>query len=500
MHRLTVMTGGQEHVLAFEGEQPLQALLSRLGLALPQPCGGTGRCGKCAVAAEGRLSPPTEREQHFGRRLACQMRIRGDALVRLPERQALAQIQTEGALPRLGGPPLPGRLGAAVDVGTTTLALRLYDLAGGGLLASAAAPNPQSAVAADVMGRIQAALSGRQGELRDSLLAALERLIDEACRGAGAEPGALDSLVIAGNTTMLYLLTGRSPRSLATAPFHADHLFGQTYEVLGRPAWLPPCMHAFLGADLSCALLASGLCDRSATALLADMGTNGELALWHQGRLLVSSTAAGPAFEGVGIEMGCASLPGAIDRVWLEEGRLRAHTIGEAPAIGVCGSGLVDAVACLLDSGQVDEGGASLNERHWLSEDVCLSAADIRSLQLAKAAIAAGMRSLLHAVGTAPEQIEAFYIAGGFGSRLSPRSAARIGLIHPAWLDRAVVLGNAALSGAAAALLHGEGREKAQQIAALGEHVPLGGDPVFNEAFVEEMGFPPNPQIGNYLI
>ena len=239
---------------------------------------------------------------------------------------------------------------------------------------------------------------------------------------------ALDALVLTGNTTMLYLLTGRNPEPLSHAPFVADCLFDMESRVLERNAYLPPCMNAFVGADISCAVLAAGQCDKDAVSLLVDIGTNGEIALWKDGTLYVASTAAGPAFEGAGISCGCASLRGAIDRVWLQDGQLRAHTIGEQRAVGICGSGLIDAVAMLLEKGEIDETGATESERLELRDGIALLPKDIRAVQLAKAAIAAGIETLMQSAGVGPEHIETLYIAGGFGSHLDVRSAAAIGL------------------------------------------------------------------------
>ena len=215
---------------------------------------------------------------------------------------------------------------------------RLYDLRSGACIAEAGQGNPQTAVAADVMGRIGHALHGGLETLRVQVEGGITSVLEDVCAQANMASEALDALVLTGNTTMLYLLTGRNPEPLSHAPFVADCLFDMESRVLERNAYLPPCMNAFVGADISCAVLAAGQCDKDAVSLLVDIGTNGEIALWKDGTLYVASTAAGPAFEGAGISCGCASLRGAIDRVWLQDGQLRAHTIGEQRAVGICGS------------------------------------------------------------------------------------------------------------------------------------------------------------------
>ena len=489
MPKLTVLRGGAKWTLPFEGERRLDELLMENDLAVPQPCGGRGVCGKCAVELSGHVSEPNAAERRAGHRLACQAVLLGDAQIILPDEARMEQIALSGAAAARAVRPMAGRLGAAVDVGTTTLACKLYDLQTGACLAEAGARNPQSAVAADVMGRIGYALEGGLSTLQRQVTTAVEALLRGACASAKAPFDALDALVVTGNTTMLYLLTGRNPEPLSHAPFTADCLFDLEATLLGRRAYLPPCMNAFVGADISCAVLASGQCDAQETSLLADIGTNGEIALWRDGALYVASTAAGPAFEGAGISCGCGSVRGAIDRVRVEGGRLCAYTIGDACAVGVCGSGLIDAVAALVELGEIDETGATDNERLELRDGVALLPKDIRAVQLAKAAITAGMQTLMRSAQVRASDVAALYIAGGFGSHLNVRSAATIGLLPRELASRARVLGNAALAGATMLLLDTAELDHIRDIARRARFVNLGGNPLFNELYVENMFF-----------
>jgi len=491
MPELIIRRDGEETRVVFAGTPLLNEVLAREGLALAQPCGGRGRCGKCRTELSGAVSPPNEAEVRFGSRLACQAVLLGDCEATLPVSRQMEQIQMDGDL--AGGVlrPMPGKYGAAVDLGTTTLALKLYRLSDGRLMGSAGKPNPQGQTAADVMGRIGAALAGGLPRLERQVQQAILGLLETACREAGVPVSDVESMVVAGNTTMLYLLTGTSPLSLSRAPFDAEDLFGRTVPLMGRQVYLPPCMDAFVGADITCAVLASGICQKEQTALLIDVGTNGEIALWKDGALLVSSTAAGPAFEGAGIHMGCGSVAGAVDSVWVTaDGRLEAHTISGAPAVGVCGSGLIDAVACLLKTGQVDETGASARPKMTLSGSVHLVPQDIRSIQLAKAAIAAGIETLLKEAGIGADEVTELCLAGGFGSHLDVNSAADIGLIPRELTGRVRVLGNASLAGAAALLTDTAQVSEVNRIASLSRHVALGGNPRFNEAYMEHMLFP----------
>ena len=490
MAELKVIRGGAQTVLCFEPGQRLSDVLNAHGMNVLRPCGGRGVCGKCAVLPSGQISPPSPAERKAGVRLACQTVLLGDSEVILPESRPMEQIElgSRGALTPIA--PMPGRYGAAVDIGTTTVALSLYDLRAGRCLAESGMLNPQSAAAADVMGRIGAALAGEGNRLKDQVTNAVSALLSQACAQADVDEALVESMVITGNTTMLYLLTGHSPAPLSHAPFEADWLFDETVTLCGRQAYLPPCMHAFVGADITCAVLSCGMCDEEGIALLCDVGTNGELALWKDGQLLVTSTAAGPAFEGAGISCGCGSVAGAVDRVWVRDGQAAVHTIGEAPAVGVCGSGLIDAVAAGLALGEIDETGAMEKDFWPLTEGVRLLPGDIRAVQLAKAAIAAGLETLLECAKITVPQLDAFYIAGGFGSHLNAQSAAAIGLFPQDAVKKARVVGNGALAGAAQLLLDQGKMDRARQIARSARHVNLGGNPCFNQHYMEQMLFP----------
>lgn len=490
MFHLTIYRDGKSSVFSFSGEMRLQDALERAGVAMAHPCGGRGTCGKCAVTLSGAVSEPNAAEQRAGTRLSCQAVLLGDAQVILPDTVAMEQIETSGADEIAASAPMEGSFGAAIDIGTTTLALKLCDLQTGKVLGESSMRNPQGSVAADVMGRIQNAMEGGLSHMQEQILSAIEALIASACAGAELDASQVDVLVLTGNTTMLYLLTGRDPECLSHAPFHADTLFGAETTLLGRRAYLPHCMNAFVGADITCAVLASGMCDSAETALLCDIGTNGEIALWKDGQLYVTSTAAGPAFEGAGISCGCGSIRGAVDKAWVENGEVCIHTIGGADAVGVCGSGLIDLIAAYLTTGDIDETGATDEDELEFADGVALEPKDVRAVQLAKAAIAAGIETLLESAKVAPEDVSRLYIAGGFGSHLNIASAVRIGLIPEALEDRVSVIGNAALTGTLMMLLNQQVLSRSQDIAQASSHVNLGGNPAFNEHYIDQMFFP----------
>ena len=486
---LTLRQGQQVTQVTFDAPAPLSDVLARSGVSIGQPCGGRGVCGKCAIVLDGDVSTPNATERRCGVRLACQAVILGNAQVTLPMLLPMTQIAGGTVADLIPAAPMPGRFGAAVDVGTTTLALLLYDLSSGRYIGAASMLNPQTAVAADVIGRIDASMKGQGDALQRQVTSAIGTLIASACAQAQIPSDQVDALVVTGNTTMLYLLTGRDPTPLSRAPFQADCFFGTEADLLSRRAYLPDCLHAFVGADTTCALLTAGMTESPETTLLCDVGTNGELALWHQGQLDIASTAAGPAFEGAGISCGCGSVLGAIDRVEVTGDQIICHTIGDCKAVGICGSGLVDAIAAMLNTESIDESGFLEDEEFPLRDGIALKQEDIRAVQLAKAATHAGIMSLLSAAGCAAADVTRVYLAGGFGSHLNLQSAVRIGLIPAELAEKVKVIGNAALDGSALLLMDTEKRGRVSGMRALARHVRLDGNPEFANRYIEAMLF-----------
>ena len=482
----------------------LSSVLPDFGL-FSLPCGGRGRCGKCRVTASGELSPPTGAESRIltpdelarGVRLACQTKALGPACVTFDGgREEKARILTDGILPSFDLDPVFGGngIGAAVDIGTTTLAVRLYGR-DGKLLREGTRLNPQSSFGADVVSRMEAAMAGHAGELKSAVLGAVDGML------ASLSPVPPSAVAVTGNSAMLHLLTGTDVTSLTRAPFRAARLFGEyttagdlglSVPAPGAPVLLPPAIASFVGADTATAMLACGFADEGngGTALLADIGTNGEIVLRRNGRLYACSTAAGPAFEGAGISMGMGGETGAVDHVSLgPDGKIAAHVIGDAAPAGICGSGLIDAVACLLENEDLDETGFLEDDPAVILPPVELTQNDIRAVQLAKGAIHAGIRTLLRISGTPVGEVETFYVAGGFGSFLDVGSACRIGLL-PAELRPAVrVVGNAALSGCSMLLLGRGLFAPCLAMARRTEHVELASSPVFTEEYMERMLF-----------
>lgn len=470
-----------------------------------KPCGGHGRCGKCKVVVRGEVSEPSEAELKLltadelasGVRLSCLTRVLGDCEVQLPSEEERSQIVTDGELPELELMPSFEKYGVAIDIGTTTLAARLYDTKGN-MLADASRLNPQQEWGADVISRIEASLAEKGEALATSVRKALSEMITELSEKAGILSSDIGQAVVTGNTVMLSLLTNECVEPFSHSPFAIKRFFGETLAAKeldldalspDTPVYLPPCISAFIGADTTCALMSTRLCASENAVMLADIGTNGEMAIYNKGSLTVCSTAAGPAFEGVGISMGMRGAVGAIDKVCVVNGALDAHVIGNVAPKGICGSGLVDAVACMLDIEELDESGYLDDDSIAVRNPVVLTQSDIRMLQLAKSAICAGLVTLIAHEELDASDVGTLYVAGGFGSYLNKDSAAKIGLLPTELARVSRAVGNAALAGAAMLLLNAEMRTEALKVAKSAAHVDLSTDPVFSENYMMGMLF-----------
>ena len=521
MPTLTILQG-QTHTAV---EMPSGAtLLEGLRLGgfphVDAPCGGKGRCGRCLAEVSGQIAPPSPREHALlapgeTRRLACLAVVEGDCTVTLPEGDLKAA--TEGAAVRFAPDGHGAGLGAAVDVGTTTVVLYLYDRASGARLATASGGNAQRGYGADVISRVQYTMEHPEGleTLKMAIRTQLRQLLAEACAQAGRKPEEVTALSVAGNTVMLHLLAGLDPASIAVAPFTPKSLFGETvsadsYDLGAAPGaelYLAPCVSGYVGGDITAGLVASGAAQAERPVLFVDVGTNGEMALGDRNGLLCCSTAAGPAFEGANLSCGMAAADGAIDKVWLENGTLCYSVLGGGAPAGVCGSGLVDTLAALLQLGIVDETGRLLpadeapeafadrlegegsETRFRLAGEVWVSAGDVRKLQLAKAAVSAGIQTLMEQQNVTAGQLDAFYLAGGFGSYLRPESAAAIGLFPAELLPVLKVVGNSAGMGASAALLSQAAQAALAETAAKCRYLELSGRADFSDAYIDCMMF-----------
>ncbi|MGO9094534.1 MAG: ASKHA domain-containing protein [Bryobacteraceae bacterium] len=477
----------------------LRDLLFNYGVEFP--CGGRGRCTRCRVRVlEGSLPITsedarvlTEAELRGGWRLACH--ARADSPVTLEVAQWDAAILADDSL--FDFTPAEG-LAVAVDLGTTTLVAQLLDLSTGRVLGVRTALNPQAIHGSDIMSRVQFALT-RQGavELRDLIRGRLGVLLGELL-AACPDGASVRDIVVVGNTVMHHLFCGIDVEPLSHAPFEPlrDGLerfpaSALGWQVPGDPTVrFLPCLGGFVGSDVLAGILATRMHLASGLVGLMDLGTNGEIAFGLGGRILCASTAAGPAFEAGRISVGMRASTGAIAEVSLDARRLRCRVLGDVPPRGICGSGLVDAVAAGLDLGAIQPSGRLAHGRSAfpLCPPVVLTQADIRELQLAKAACAAGIRILLRRLGASASDVARLYLAGAFGNYVSRAGARRIGLIDfPEEVVRPS--GNTALLGAKLALFS-PGLDL-DGIRSRVEHLSLAADPEFQDIYVSEMAFAP---------
>ena len=504
------------------------------------PCGGKGTCGKCKV---------TVTKPYYKEVLACQTKIcdgmeiivgggtitgvgtdmneakvsASDDMVVLVDRKADVQ---ENPVSVYGNHSSNAGTLAACDIGTTTVVCYLIDKETGQIIAVRSGANPQRSFGADVLSRIDAAARADDNDkangglqmMQSQIVSLLNGFISEMLMECGRTKVCLFS--VAGNTVMCHLLMGISPEKLGRAPFMPDEYFGREFNPLDigiencQTMIIFPAVSGFVGGDITAGMMETVNCNE--LTLYLDIGTNGEMALGKGDRYVCCATAAGPAFEGAQIEMGMPASKGAVDKVWLEGRRIKYSVIGNDRPVGLCGSGLIDALAILLKAGIIDENGTILSGQElpilfrsyvfeleaedaaqsselslavYIAPGVYITQEDIRKLQLAKGAIAAGIDILFKEYGCKPCDLDILTFAGGFGNYIDKASAAAIGLFPPELLDRAKEVGNAAGNGAVSAALSKEAWESALDISRKMRYIELASYSHFDEIYVEHMNF-----------
>ncbi len=413
--------------------------------------------------------------------------------------------------------------GASFDIGTTTCVCNLVDLRTGAVAAVASTINHQTPFGADVIARMARAMADPEdiANLQAAVVATVNELLATAQLEAGVAPGEIYEAVMVGNATMLHLLCGVNPESIALAPYvavfvapqdlRADRI-GFAMHPLGRVA-LFPSIGAYVGADIVGDIVATGLVRDPEVRLLVDVGTNGEIACGSAERCVATAAPAGPAFEGGEILCGMRATDGAIEGVTLTGGTVELQVIGgdEVEPRGICGSGLIDIVAQLRLAGLLDDGGKMMAREEAevvghplagrlivrddikafvLSGDVVLTQTDVRALQFAKGAISTGIETAMRALGIGAADLDEVMLAGSFGSYINPQSARVIGLVPPVPVDKIKAVGNTASEGAKMALMSFREREVAFEIPTIVEYIELSGEADFNDRFIGNLGFP----------
>lgn len=532
MPRVTVSFKDEKRVINTERGKILLELLRENGIGLIAPCGGEGSCGKCRVKVTGSASelpvPLTETERRHlsskeidtGIRLACKTRVINDLEIELIPESIIdgndGGILTAGSLNQIileseTTEVHHNNYGLVIDLGTTTIVIYLLSLFTGEEIDLEAMVNPQHIYGADVISRINYTLKEREGRsrLKNILVTALNQGIDRLVERNKLQKNDILSTSIAGNTVMLHLLRGINTETMARAPYKpvftdAQELspgeIGMEMNSTGK-VYLLPSISSFVGADIIADLLVTNFKD-AGWRLLLDIGTNGEIILGNQHKVLACSTAAGPAFEGSNISCGMAGIKGAISHYRFDrEGHREYTTIGKGDPRGICGSGLVDIIAELLKKGMIDKTGALTGKQKSFlvlpaketasGQDILLTQKDIREFQLAVGAIRAGISILMKEASITFDGIEVVYLAGGFGNFIDTESACLTGIIPLQLKDKVIKIGNGAGSGAKLYLLNQEARKRAEMIKKKAVYIELSGRNDFQEEFIKSLEFPP---------
>ena len=489
-----------------EGTSILQALQAR-GEYIPAPCGGNGTCGKCRVRFV--QDPPapsqadrkvlTEAEIADGVRLACRTAAVQGAVIEIEAGDEKQMDVASGFTLDVASGRVPvqrdivdgekdteegGTIAAAVDIGTTTIAMSAVDIGSGRILGTSTGINHQRSWGADVISRMEASNQGKGALLQKSIRADLDLLREELGLAQDAR------MVISGNSTMEHLLQGLSCETLGVAPYTPVDISLHEYENMT----ILPGISTFVGADIVSGIVACGIDQSEEICILVDLGTNGEMAIGNRNRIISASTAAGPACEGGNISCGVAGIPGAVSSVEITDGEARVETIGGLPPVGLCGTGVLETVYELLKEELVDEAGL-LDDEYFddgfpVAEGIVFTNKDVREVQLAKSAVRAGLEVLLEEYGADYDQIGKLYIAGGFGQKINLEKAVGIGLLPEELLDRMVPVGNSSLAGAVMAACDPSVLERMRAVGENAEETALAENPLFSDLYMDNMFFP----------
>lgn len=507
-HGKTLVCPAGRNVLSYIREQ---------GLSPAAPCGGKGVCGKCRIRVlKGALVVTPEDTHVFsaaeigrGWRLACRAVPCAPVTIEVP-------VHDESSFAVLGAKesnavfPKGHRAGLAVDIGTTTLAVSLVDVTAQRIIHTETGINSQRRFGADVISRIQAANTGHAAQLHESICRDLLKLFAAVYEKYPHMADDFVGIAVAGNTTMEHLLMAYSCKGLGTWPFRPVSLGGEKVAaeaIFGThtPSWLTahtitmlPGISTYVGADITAGIRHCRIMKHDALSLFLDLGTNGEMALGNKDRLVVASTAAGPALEGGNLSCGTGSVRGAISGVSIRHGKAVVRTIGHGTPAGICGTGVIECVAALVEQGLADSNG-TLREPYFSSgfpldrsvdgTMLYMTQHDIREVQMAKAAIRAGIETILQVCGASYDDVKTVYVAGGFGFYIRPDRAAVIGMLPKPLAAKVRTAGNTALAGAAGALMDAQAMDEMRDIQDRAKEIVLANTQKFQQLYIENMDF-----------
>lgn len=482
MAYIWIRTENHSDKIKIEPGNSVAEALRKAGYALQYACGGNGTCGKCKVLTDGKWKKscciyPTEdiTITAFGWDEAQPGQIVGVCCTK-------QKTDTTDAI-------------MAVDVGTTTLAAALVDRESGEVLMTRSKGNSQAVYGADVISRMHASTDGHKEDLQKRIRQDMKEFLSDFKK---EYTGHIGRIYLSGNTTMEHLFMGDSCEKLGQAPFEPVSLAERESVLSDVPVTLLPGISAFVGADIAAGLLECGMAESDKPILFLDIGTNGEMALGNKDGIITTSAPAGPAFEGGNIGCGVGSIEGAVCKVRMVKDRTFVQTINGKPAVGLCGTGVLETVAELLDNRWIDKTGAMdarfqkdgfLLTKRADGTPICFTQQDVREVQMAKAAIRSGIELMMRRMGITTDEIDAVYLAGGFGYYLDVAKAVRIGLLPKELKSRTQAVGNTSLKGCITYARMPKARERMQKILSLSQEINLAAEEDFEDCYMRYMNF-----------
>ncbi len=508
---LTVHKGDTSEIIQAKRSDTILDAIRQHQIYVEAPCNGMGKCGKCKVKLPNHDYALTQKEKDVfsleemeaGYILSCLHPIEKDLTIYLDAQASHLEIESDYKAFNVKTAKYDAEtyikenypIGIGVDIGTTTVAVTLINLVTHETIGIKKRINPQKAYGSDIISRIMYVGEHDDQQLGQIIIEAIEDMSLELISESGYNWHHIEEMVISGNTTMIYLLMGLDPQALAVAPFTTVEMGQKTCDskdifskVDSFKVTIMPWISAYVGGDIVSGLYANHIIDTDENVMFVDIGTNGEMVLKTKDFFIGAATAAGPAFEGANIKCGMGSISGAICEISADGDGYDIETLGDADPEGICGSALIDAVALMIKQGHVDAMGY-MEKEVMLHGDIGIYPADIRQVQLAKAAIYAGVEVLLDVAGITLDDIDVFYIAGGFGSHLNVENSAFIGLIPSEVVDKVEVVGNASLAGSVRYLLEKDGKDEVEALRSSVAYEELSMSMKFNECYVEAMMF-----------
>lgn len=521
----------EQTAICKNGENLLEALTENR-IFVENPCNGTGTCGKCKVRIlSGPVSEMSEAERRLlkkeeiesGIRLSCMTEVLGELEVELLHKERRHKVLTKGYVPEFKKDRYAGGYGLAVDIGTTTVVAVLVDLRTGEEIAETSMINAQKRYGLDVLTRITYEYENPEHgieELQETIVNSMNDMIGEVCHEAGINREEIQEIDVAANCTMTHMLLGIDARPIGRAPYKPKFLSARNIlaESIGIRAgrhtilYCLPQVSAYVGADITAGAYVCGLHKKSGNVLFIDIGTNGELVLANQGRLISCSCAAGPALEGMNISSGMRAAEGAVEDVKITEDGIELTTIGGTEPAGICGSGILAVVKELLRTGLVKKSGVFVKKEQLAESDyrypyirvngkkrefvlcsrpeILVTQGDVRQVQLAKGAILSGIQALLGKAGITVEDLDEILIAGQFGTHLPEESLTGTGILPAQAAGKLVYVGNSSKTGAYMTLLSEKIKMEMEDLSERIEYIELAETDNYERLFTESLIFP----------